>query len=229
MIINVLATLFLKFEPYLLEDNIYKLPGYGPYILGGTLATFQSIVGAVALLYAIGTIIFSWKKVDKITRALCILAILICGGSIVLKLTKILVQNDTSMLHTIVLMFLFLSMESQDRTLLAEYNESSAKAKESNDLKSEFIMNMSHQLRTPMNTILGFSEYLLTTEGLTKEMVETDAENIKISSRRLLELINSILDISKLESQKEVLSNDNYKLDSIIYDISSHINSQINK
>ena len=228
-IVNIAATLLLKFEPYLLEQNIYKIPGYGPYILGGSLATFQSLVGAVALLYAIGTIIFSWKKVDHITRSLCIIAIIISGGSIALKLTKILVQNDTSMLHAIVLMFLFLSMESQDRVLLAEFNESSKKAKESNELKSEFIMNMSHQLRTPMNTILGFSDYLLNADGLTKEMVESDAANIKISSKKLLDLINSILDISKLESQKEVLNNDDYKLDTIIYDVSSHINSQINK
>ena len=90
-------------------------------------------------------------------------------------------------------------------------------------------MNMSHQLRTPMNTILGFSESLLTDENATLEMVKEDSKNIKLASRRLLDLINSILDISKLESDKEVVNNRDYNLDTVIYDLSSNINSKIDK
>ena len=53
--------------------------------------------------------------------------------------------------------------------------------------------------------------------------------NIEIASKRLLDLVNSILDISKLESNKEVLNNQDYNLDTIIYDLSSNINSKIDK
>ena len=69
-----------------------------------------------------------------------------------------------------------------------------------NSLKSEFLGRMSHELRTPMNAILGFSQ-LLETEGLD----ETQADFVKeISSagRHLLELINEVLDLSKIESGK---------------------------
>lgn len=69
-----------------------------------------------------------------------------------------------------------------------------------NQAKSEFLANMSHEIRTPMNAILGFSD-LLTTEELT----ETQAEYIGIihqAGRNLLELINQVLDLSKIEAGK---------------------------
>ena len=110
VLINVLACVFLDFSPYLLDDTIYNIPGFGPYIMAGSLAKFQSIIGAVALLFAIGTIIYHIKRVDLITRVLCVCAVIICGSSIALKLSGFLVLNDTSFLHAIVILFLFLSI-----------------------------------------------------------------------------------------------------------------------
>ena len=143
-------------------------------------------------------------------------------------LLKIEISNIPFLMSAIEVV-LYLSVESQDASLLSEFNESNLKAEESNKLKSEFIMNMSHQLRTPMNTILGFSDSLLTNDNLTLESVNDDAGYIKQASKRLLELVNSILDISKFQSGKEILNDDDYLLDTVIYDVSSHINSLINK
>ena len=227
VLVNILACVFLEFKPYLMDDTIYNIQGFGPYIMSGSLTTFQSIVGAIALLYSIFVIIYHFKRVDLITKILFVCAVILCGTSIVLKLFGLMVLNDTSFLHAMVIMFLFLSIESLDRVLLEEYNLSNLKAQESNRLKSEFIMNMSHQLRTPMNTILGFSDSLLTTDKLLQSDLINDTANIEVASKELLELINSILDISKIEGNKEVLNNEEYNLDTVIYDISSHINALI--
>ena len=81
---------------------------------------------------------------------------------------------------------LYLSVESQDRALLEEFRVSNLKAEESNRLRSEFIMNMSHQLRTPLNTILGFSDSLLTTDKLLESDLINDTRNIEVSSKNLL-------------------------------------------
>ena len=229
VLINLLATITLDSTAVIVENSSFYANGVGAYIMKGPLTTFQSIVGAVALLYSIGIIFYYFKKIDIITKALCIIAIILCGSSIGLKLGGILVQNDTSFLHAVVIMFLFLSIESQDKALLAEFIESNKKAQESNKLKNEFITNMSHQLRTPMNTILGFSDSLLNNNSLNMQILQDDVGNIENASKRLLELINSILDISKIESNKEMLNEEDYSLDTIIYDISSHITSEINK
>ena len=213
----------------LLPVNAISPNDMSGYILDGPLSIYLDILGFAAILCAIINISANLKKIDAVTKVLSVITILICGSILSLSFTNFVFINEISFLHTAVLMFLYLSLESQDASLLASFNESSKKAKESNELKSEFIMNMSHQLRTPMNTILGFSESLLTDENATLEMVKEDSKNIKLASRRLLELINSILDISKLESDKEVVNNRDYNLDTVIYDLSSNINSKIDK
>jgi PAS domain S-box-containing protein len=82
---------------------------------------------------------------------------------------------------------------------------SKEKAEVSSRLKSAFLANMSHEIRTPMNAILGFSE-LLKQHELTNEKQEKYFEIIQKSGGRLLNVINDIIDISKVESgQMEIL------------------------
>ncbi|MHB1197831.1 MAG: ATP-binding protein [Lutibacter sp.] len=79
------------------------------------------------------------------------------------------------------------------------------RAEVSSRLKSAFLANMSHEIRTPMNAILGFAE-LLEQPELTDDKQKKYFEIIKKSGRRLLNVINDIIDISKVESgQMEVL------------------------
>ncbi len=73
-------------------------------------------------------------------------------------------------------------------------------ALEANEAKSMFLANMSHEIRTPLNGIVGFTELLRDTE-LNEEQMEF-VEIIEKSSENLLEIINNILDLSKIESNK---------------------------
>ncbi len=75
-----------------------------------------------------------------------------------------------------------------------------ASALEANSAKSTFLANMSHEIRTPLNGIIGFTELLKNSE-ISAEAVEF-VEVIEKSSENLLEIINSILDLSKIESNK---------------------------
>jgi two-component system, NarL family, sensor histidine kinase BarA len=72
---------------------------------------------------------------------------------------------------------------------------------ESNRLKSDFLATVSHELRTPLNSILGFSEVLLSADGLNDKQ-ERWVQNIQTSGGRLLNLINDILDLAKIEAGK---------------------------
>lgn len=87
---------------------------------------------------------------------------------------------------------------------LEEKNKKLEKAKEAaqeaNKAKSRFLSNMSHEIRTPLNSIIGFSEVLFS-ENLTKKQQAT-LKNVILSSKHLLQLINNILDLSKIEVEK---------------------------
>lgn len=92
------------------------------------------------------------------------------------------------------------------------------KAEESDKLKSAFLANMSHEIRTPLNGILGFS-YLLSKEELRKNQKEKFNKIIKHNGKQLLNIINDILDISKLEAHQLTLYSSTFSLNELIKEI----------
>jgi signal transduction histidine kinase len=72
---------------------------------------------------------------------------------------------------------------------------------ESNRLKSDFLATMSHELRTPLNSILGFSDLMLANPELS-EKLRRWAGNVQTSGKQLLNLINDLLDLAKIEAGK---------------------------
>jgi len=90
--------------------------------------------------------------------------------------------------------------EITDRKLMEiDLQEAKEKAEESNKLKTAFLQNMSHEIRTPMNGIIGFSEMLNRPE-ISEERRQFYSEVIVKSSHQLLNIVNDILDISKIET-----------------------------
>lgn len=87
--------------------------------------------------------------------------------------------------------------------LVALLQKANKQLKELDTLKSAFIANMSHELRTPMNAIIGYADLLLDEiDGPLNEDQKTSLRKVAANARHLLQLINDILDISKIESGK---------------------------
>ena len=219
VIINFLFCFFLDAKDVIYSDGLY--------MMGGSIIVYCNALGFLSIVYAVIMFLFNLKKFDRTARILTLPCVLVIGGSLILTSLNVLVLNDFVFRFAVLVMFLYLSLESRDAVLLEEYNISTKKSEESNKLKSEFIMNMSHQLRTPMNIILGFSDLVLLNDNYDFNSVKDDANNIKVASYNLFHLICAILDISKLEGGKESICSDNYNLENIIYDISSNINSKL--
>ena len=93
-------------------------------------------------------------------------------------------------------------------------------AKEANLAKSKFLANMSHELRTPLNSILGFSQLLqLDSKNPLKPMQDENVERILKAGAHLLELINEVLDLSKIESGALNLNTGNVSLSYLIKEV----------
>jgi PAS domain S-box-containing protein len=99
-----------------------------------------------------------------------------------------------------------------------ELKQALLKAQESDKLKSSFLANMSHEIRTPMNGIIGFSEFLL--DPNLKEINRKKYAKVIInSSKRLLSIVNDILDISKIEAGMIKLNYENVNLNHLLDDM----------
>ena len=97
----------------------------------------------------------------------------------------------------------FLLLKAQ----MAELEEARQAAEAANKAKSEFLSNMSHDIRTPMNAIVGMTA-IATANISDKKQVQNCLQKITLSSKHLLGLINDVLDMSKIESGKMTLNSD---------------------
>ena len=100
-------------------------------------------------------------------------------------------------------------------------------AQEANRAKSAFLSSMSHEIRTPMNAIIGLNNLALQRENIDEDIREY-LEKIGASASHLLDLINDILDMSRIESGNMILKNEPFSLRSVLNQINSMVMPQCN-
>ena len=149
--------------------------------------------------------------------------------------TVIVVMTFAVLMTCVCAGFIFWMQRRQQKKEMAIAEENNAKLERLNaelvsadKAKSEFLSNMSHDIRTPMNAIVGITD-LMAHEGDTSDKMHTYIEKVLMSSRHLLSLVNDVLDMSKIESSEVALNQDSISLAEQVGQVDSIIRSQTNE
>jgi signal transduction histidine kinase len=112
----------------------------------------------------------------------------------------------------------------------AQLNIAIQKAEQASKAKSEFLAKMSHEFRTPLNAIIGYSELLKEEiEEIHNSGFSSDIDRIHTSAKHLLALINDILDISKIEAGKMEISVETFEVRTILKEVLNTIRDLVEK
>jgi signal transduction histidine kinase len=122
-------------------------------------------------------------------------------------------------LGTSLLLFIFIRQELKKRnTLINQLQDANKRAMESDNLKTAFLGNLSHYIRTPMNSILGFAD-LLEQRNISHEKRALFYNLINQQSKHLLQFINNIVDISKIQSGQLEVSKKFFYINSSLFEL----------
>ncbi|MDO4188583.1 MAG: ATP-binding protein [Lachnospiraceae bacterium] len=133
-----------------------------------------------------------------------------------------IIDNFGERLYTIY----FVRDITEERNSFRLMQKSKEDAEEANRAKTDFLANMSHEIRTPMNAIIGMSQVIIDSNEVSEGVV-SKVNEIKIAGTNLLNIINDILDMSKIEAGKFELVKDKYDLAELIHELSSVVTARL--
>lgn len=206
----ILALTIIILPLYFKNDtSVYS---YGPS------ANVTYFVSAIAIIYWLFILFKNFKEI-KTKKYAPIIAFIGIGG-LVMVIQKMFpgVLLMTSM-ETFVTFLMFFSIENPDMKLINELNIAKSQAERANQVKSDFLSNMSHEIRTPLNAIVGFSQ-ALQEENLPPQ-AQDEVKDIVMASDTLLDIVNGILDISKIEANKLEIVSTEYSLQAVLDELVS--------
>ncbi len=206
-IISTVATVWMPIYYRKTPNGNYS---YGP------MATTCYVSVALYFILSFSFIIYHWKglEIRKRNVIFCSLSVMVVVSLLQAIYPVLLISG---MAITLISLAIFLTIENPDRVLMELYDEQKRKANAANSAKSMFLAKMSHEIRTPINAVLGMNEMILR-ESKEEDIVDY-ASNIKIAGNTLLALINEILDLSKIESEKMSIIPVEYELKQVLNEI----------
>ncbi|MBP0980574.1 MAG: response regulator, partial [Oscillospiraceae bacterium] len=206
----LLSVAGVVFLPLNYVETVHGNYSRGPasMIIYASIAVYASLILHLLVKYHA---VISYKKIKAIVIALmCELVTamyqLIFPYSLVSSLGVLLLNLG-----------FYLTVENPDAALVEQLKVETARADAANNAKTSFLANVSHEIRTPINAVLGMNELILRETG--EKEIKNYASEVKRAAKSLLNIINDLLDITKIEAGKLTVIPVEYSLASLINDV----------
>lgn len=208
----------------LLPLNIYSNDGI--MYSSGPATKVVYFISSLCTFLCVIMMIAKYKNIKK-KKTITLFAYIIGAG-----VTALIQQMNPALtlatsMETFLIFLMYNTIENPDVKMIEALQAARDQADKANRAKTEFLSSMSHEIRTPLNAIVGFSDYIMTSETLDE--AKENAKDIVNASNTLLEIVNGILDISKIEAGKLEIVNSKYNARNTFESLAKLITPKMNE
>ncbi len=215
VVVTTIITIILPFQ--FVEGK------FGPTITGPAV-DFIYIVSTIYCFICIGTFVVQLYKPNnrKVVPFFVYVVLGLCMSFIQKQIPGILLITPV---ETFITFMMYFTIENPDLHMIQELNLAKDHAEKANKAKTDFLSNMSHEIRTPLNAIDGFSQVML--EETDIQTMKEEAYDIRMACQNLIELVNGILDISKIESNRVEIVNADYDSHQMLKEVTTLVSTRL--
>lgn len=197
---------------------LYNFSDNGIVYTYGPSATLSKVVAIVSFIVSFLLFIKEFRniKTKKYIPLIFYILFMALAGCLQFLWPSVLIITFVLIFVTFLMHF---TIENPDLKMIEQLEIAKEAAEKANSAKTDFLSNMSHEIRTPLNAIVGFSQGLL--EEDLNESAKEEVTDIINASHNLLDIVNGILDISKIEANKLEIVNTEYNFNKLFDEVVS--------